>query len=324
MTLFSLQELKAIVPLVNNFVPPTPTYPWPLLEKRLGCSVWVKHENHTPTGAFKMRGGIVYMDNIEENAGACMGVVSATRGNHGQSIALAASQKKIPSVIVTPENNSLEKNAAMRALGAELIIEGADFDESRQVAKDIEKSRSLHMIPSFHTDLVKGVATYALEMFRDSPPLHAVYVPVGMGSGICAVITVRDLLGLETEIIGVVSTEAAAIALSFESDKIIGTKTAATYADGMACRDPNPEAMDIIRQGASRIVQVSDDEIAAATRIYFSDTHNVAEGAGAAPLAALIQERRLQQDKSIGVVLTGGNIDTNWFAEILSGITPEL
>lgn len=340
MSLFTLDELRSQLPLIHQTVNPTPCRQWPLLAKHCGVDVWVKHENHNPTGAFKVRGGLVYMNNIEQNAPACQGVVSATRGNHGQSIALAASRNELPAVIVVPEGNSVEKNAAMEAFGAELVIAGKDFDAARKVAAAIGQERNLHMIPSFHRDLVLGVASYALEMFETAGELDTVYVPIGMGSGICGVITVRDLLGLKTEVVGVVSSHATAVKQSFENGvggKIVTTETANTFADGMACRDPNPEAMEIIRHGASRIVSVSDDEVAQAQRLYFSETHNLAEGAGAASLAALLQESKGEglrtasessaspepgKARSVGLVLSGSNIDSDKFAAVLAGQTP--
>jgi threonine dehydratase len=320
--LFSMPELLSSAALVHQTVKPTPTYNWPLLSQRLGCKVWVKHENHTPTGAFKVRGGLVYLQHYLQENPHCLGVVSATRGNHGQSIALSAALHNRTATIVVPDGNSIEKNAAMQALGAELIIEGQDFDESRSVAAKLANTRDLHLIPSFHSNLVMGVASYALEMFQDAPELDAVYVPLGMGSGICAMITVRDLLGLKTDIIGVCSSAAQAYALSFESAERVTTSSANTFADGLACREPNLDALTLIRQGASRIVTVSDDEIAQAIRVYFSDTHNLSEGAGAAPLAALMQEQKRQQGRKVGVVLSGGNIDSTQFATVMSGATP--
>lgn len=322
MTLFRLDKLRVAHTLVNKTVPPTPSYCWPLLQQRLKTKVWVKHENHTPTGAFKARGGLVYMNNIERHAQGCAGVVSATRGNHGQSIALAAQRKNMRAVIVVPENNSLEKNAAMEAFGCELVIAGKDFDESRKIAADIGREQNLHMIPSFHEDLVLGVATYGLELFETVPDLDTVYVPIGMGSGICALITVRDLLGLKTEIVGVVSSHAPAYQKSFEQNQIVTTATANTFADGMACRDPNPEALEIIKAGAARVISVNDREIADAMRIYFSDTHNVTEGAGAASLAGLIQEETQQKNKNVAVIMTGGNIDTDKYQQVLAGLIP--
>jgi threonine dehydratase len=322
MTLFSLAELEAAVPLVRTIVPPTPQHAWPLLAKRSGVNVWVKHENHTPIGAFKVRGGIVYLDGLKKRAGKLNGVVTATRGNHGQSIALAAARAGLACAIFVPRGNSREKNAAMQALGAELIVTGADFDECRPHAARFGEERGYHYVPSFHADLVKGVATYALELFQALPDLDAVYVPIGMGSGICGLITVRDLLGLKTDIVGVVADQAPAVALSFEQGRPVATNSSATFADGMACRDPAAEPVDIICRGAARIVRVSEDEIAEAIRAYYEDTHNLAEGAGAAALAALMQERERMQGKRVGLVLSGGNIDREVFAEALAGRTP--
>jgi threonine dehydratase len=320
--LFSLDELDAVTPIVRALVPPTPAYAWPLLAERAGVSVVVKHENHTPTGSFKARGPLAYMDALQRAGQMPNGVVTATRGNHGQSVAIAAARYGIPAVIVMPEGNSTEKNAAMKAFGAELVTQGKDFDESRVVAAKLQEERGYHFLPSFHRELVKGVATYAHELFTSDAELDVVYVPIGMGSGICGLITVRDLLGLKTEIVGVVAANAPAFALSFAAGRPIPTNSAMTFADGMACRDPQPEAFEIVAKGAARVVQVSEEEIAEAVRIYYTSTHNLAEGAGAAPLAALLKERHRLFGKRTGVILSGGNIDRPLFAQILRGETP--
>ena len=322
MPLFSLEELETAVPLVRTTVPPTPQHVWPLLAKRTGAEVWVKHENHTPIGAFKVRGGIVYLDGLKRREPKINGVVTATRGNHGQSIALAAARAGVPCKVFVPIGNSREKNMAMQAFGGELIVVGADFDECRPHAAKFAEERGYHFVPSFHRDLVKGVATYALELFQGVPDLDVIYAPIGMGSGICGLIAVRDLLGLKTDIIGVVADRAPAVALSFQQGRPVPTNSAATFADGMACRDPVAEPIDIICSGAARIVRVTEDEIAEAIRAYYEDTHNLAEGAGAAPLAALMQERERMQGRRVGLILSGGNIDREVFAEVLAGRTP--
>ncbi|MGI9523239.1 MAG: threonine dehydratase [Hyphomicrobiaceae bacterium] len=319
---FSLPELKAAADLVHTIIPPTPQFAWPLLTKRLGCEVWVKHENHTPIGAFKVRGGLVYMAALQKHSPNVVAVTSATRGNHGQSIAFAAKRSGLRSRIYIPEGNSVEKNAAMAALGAELVVHGRDFDEAKDACAAAAASEALHFVPSFHPELVKGVATYALEFFDAAPTLDRVYAPIGMGSGICGLIRTRDLLGLKTEIIGVVSDGAPAVALSCKTNEIIRTATAKTFADGLACRDPHPLAIDLIRTGVARIIQVSDSEVAAAIRAYFADTHNLAEGAGAAALAAAQKEKQTLQGLQIGVILSGGNIDRDVFKQVLSGQTP--
>jgi threonine dehydratase len=312
---FTLQELEAAARLVHAAFPPTPQYAWPLLAERVGAEVWVKHENHTPTGAFKVRGGLVFMERLKRENPGVPGVVSATRGNHGQSLAYAGARHGIPVTILVPRGNSAEKNNAMRAQGARLIEHGADFDEAREEAARLAKAEGLVFAPSFAPDLVMGVATYALEFLRAAPPLAAIYVPIGLGSGICGCILARDLLGLSTEIIGVQSTEAPAYALSFAAGHVVTIPTANTRADGMATRIPDPGALEIIRKGAARIVTVTDDEVAAAMRAYWQDTHNLAEGAGAAPLAALMQERAAMRGKRVGVVLCGGNIDLALFRD---------
>ncbi|WP_424810494.1 threonine dehydratase [Roseococcus sp. YIM B11640] len=308
--MFTLSELEAAERLVRRHFPATPQFNWPLLSARAGCEVWVKHENHTPTGAFKVRGGLTYFDGLKSR-----GVISATRGNHGQSLAYAGARAGIPVTIVVPEGNSLEKNASMRALGAELVERGRDFDVARQYAMQLAAERGLDFAPSFAPPLVLGVATYALELFRGAPPLDALYVPIGLGSGICGCIMARDLLGLSTEIIGVQSQGAASYALSFAAGHVVETESAVTHADGMATRVPNPAALHMIIEGAARIVTLTDDEVRDAVRAYWTDTHNLAEGAGAAALAALMQEREAMRGKRVGVVLSGGNIDLPLFRD---------
>jgi threonine dehydratase len=310
---FSLAELDAAARIVYAAMPPTPQYAWPLLGERAGCEVWVKHENHTPTGAFKVRGGLVYFERHRPSGG----VISATRGNHGQSLAFAGRRAGIPVTIVVPHGNSTEKNAAMRAFGAELIEHGRDFDEARPEAERLAGERGLEMVPSFHRDLVLGVATCALELLRAVPSLHTIYVPIGMGSGICGLIRTRDLLALATRIVGVQSDRAPSYALSFAAGRVVTTESADTFADGMATRVPDPQALEIIRAGAERIVTVSEDEIADAMRAMFTCTHNVAEGAGAAPLAALLKERETMRGRKVGVILSGGNIDMGLFQRVL-------
>lgn len=322
---FTLPALEKAAARVHAVLPPTPQIAWPLLAQRSGCDVFVKHENHQPVGAFKVRGGLVYIDSLSQGSrpkGLIKGLVSATRGNHGQSLAFAGCRAGLAVTIVVPFGNSAEKNAAMRALGAELIEAGRDFDEAREMAAQIAEERGFVFVPSFHPELVRGVATYALELFRALPNLDTVYVPIGLGSGICGLIRTRDLLGLKTEIVGVVSREADCYAQSFEKGAVVTTETATTIADGMACRVPMPEALDIIKRGAARIVRVSDPEIAAALCAYHEDTHNLAEGAGAAPLAALLQEKDRQRGKRIGLILTGGNIDRSLYAKLIATPTP--
>lgn len=317
--MLSLRELEKAAAIVHGAMLPTPQYAWPLLAARTGCEVWVKHENHTLTGAFKVRGGLVYLERLKKRAPDTKGVISATRGNHGQSIALAARRTGIAATIVVPHGNSREKNAAMRAFGAELVEAGHDFDAAKDTAQGLAGKRGLTMVPSFHRDLVAGVASYALELMRAAPPLDTVYVPIGLGSGICGVITVRDALGLSTKIVGVVSTEAPAYALSFAAKKVVATNSANTMADGMAVRGPDAEALDIILKGADRIVQVSDAEVTAAMRAYYEDTHQLTEGAGAAPLAALLQEHEQMKGKKVGLILSGGNIDREVYLRALAG-----
>jgi len=321
--MFDLDDLEAAAALVHARVPPTPQYAWPLLAERAGCEVWVKHENHTPIGAFKLRGGITYLDDLARATPDCPGIITATRGNHGQSIPFAARAHGIPVTVFVPEGNAVEKNRAMRAWGAEIVVHGHDFEAARVESVVRAEAEGKHLVPSFHPLLVRGVATYALEFFRAAPPLDLVYVPIGLGSGICGVIRTRDLLGLKTEVVGVVPEGADAYALSFEAGRVVETNRVATFADGTACRVPVAEAMEIIRCGAARIVRVADDAIAEAIRAYFQDAHTVSEGAGAAPLAALMQERHALAGKRAGVILTGGNIDTALMAQVLAGETPQ-
>ncbi len=315
--MFDLAALEGATDVVRRALPPTPTYAWPLLAERAGCEVFVKHENHTPVGAFKVRGGLVYVDALAREAPGARGLVSATRGNHGQSLAFAGRRAGLEVVIVVPRGNSPEKNAAMRALGAEVVEAGRDFEAARPAAARLAEERGLELVPSFHPTLVLGVATYALELFRAAPDLDTIYVPVGMGSGLCAVLRTRDLLGLRTRVVGVVAERAASYALSFESGAVTTTETADTFADGMACRAPDPRAFEAIRRGAERFVRVSEGEIAAAMRAYHADTHSLAEGAGAAALAALLQERSRMQGKRVAVVLSGGNVDRDVYARVL-------
>ncbi|MCK1741445.1 threonine dehydratase [Bradyrhizobium sp. 139] len=311
--MFDLTELERAHAIVGQAMPATPAYTWPLLSQRLGTQVVVKHENHTPTGAFKVRGGLVYLDRLKRERPNVPGIISATRGNHGQSLAFAASRHGVPAVIYVPHGNSVEKNRAMKAFGAELVEHGEDFQAAREEAERRAQFARFHMVPSFHPDLVLGVATYALELFRTAPDLDVLYVPIGQGSGISGCIMARDLLGLKTEIIGVQSTEAPSYALSFAAGMIVTTETSNTLADGMATRIPDAEAFAVIRKGAARMVQVSDDEVAAAIRAYWTDTHNLAEGAGAAALAAALQEKTRLPGKRVGLVLSGGNIDFDLF-----------
>ncbi|MEA2861746.1 MAG: threonine dehydratase [Methylobacteriaceae bacterium] len=311
--MFSLRELEEAHRQVQAAFAPTPQYCWPLLCRRVGAEVWVKHENHTPIGAFKVRGGVVYVGRLSRENAAPNGLISATRGNHGQSLAYAGRRFGVPVTIVVPHGNSTEKNAAMRALGARLIEHGADFDEARLEAARLAEQEGLLFAPTFHPDLIVGVATWALELFRTAPDLDALYVPIGLGSSICAAIRTRDLLGLRTEIIGVQSAEAAVYARSLAEGRAVELDSADTNADGLAVRITDPDALAIISDGVSRIVTVTDDEVRDAIRIYWTDTHNLAEGAGAAALAALMKEREKMAGRRVGVLLSGGNIDLALF-----------
>jgi threonine dehydratase len=313
-----LADLRAGAEAVYRHIPPTPQYAWPLLSARAGCEVWVKHENHTPIGAFKLRGGLVYMDALNRERPDVTGVVAATRGNHGQSIAYAARRAGLKCVLAIPHGNSVEKNAAMEAWGAELVVEGHDFQAALEYARDRAVGEGLHFVESFHPRLVQGVASYSLELLEAVPDLDAVYVPIGLGSGICGMIAARDALGRTTEVIGVTSTEAPCYALSFAKGEPVATNSADTLADGMACRVPVAEAVAAIYAGATRVVTVSEEELKAAMRALYQDTHNLAEGAGAAATAALLQERDKMSGKKVGVILSGGNMDIDLYRAVLA------
>jgi threonine dehydratase len=311
--MFNLRQLERAHEIVGQAVSPTPAHAWPLLAQRLGTTIVVKHENHTPTSAFKVRGGLIYLDRLKRERPGTPGIISATRGNHGQSLAFAASRHGVPVTIYVPHGNSVEQNRAIRGFGAELVEHGEDFQAAREEAYRRAETKGLEIVPAFHPDLVLGVATYALELLRKAPDLDVLYVPIGQGSGICGCILARDLLGLKTEIVGVQSTEAPSYALSFGAGAVVTTETSNTRADGVATRIPDADAVAIICKGASRVVQVTDDEIASAIRAYWTDTHNLAEGAGAAALAAALQEKKKLQGKRVGLVLSGGNIDFDRF-----------
>lgn len=307
----SLSSLHAAQQIVRSVLAETPQLEWPLLAQRAGCRVFVKHENHLPTGAFKVRGGLVYMTELVRCEPDCAGVIAATRGNHGQSVAVAAGHVGLPCRIVVPEGNNPEKNRAMAAQGAELIVHGNDFQASFEFAQILAEEQGWHMVPSFDEALVRGVASYALELFTAFADLDVVYVPVGLGSGICGVIAARDVLGLRTDVVGVQAEGAPCYALSFEAGAPVSTDRADTFADGVATRVPVPAAVAMINAGAARIVTVSDDEILSAQAMMLTDTHNLAEPAGAAPLAALLKERERLSGKQVGLIVSGGNADAD-------------
>lgn len=314
-----LAALERAAEVVYEHMQPSPQIEWPLLSQYCGARVIVKHENHNPTGAFKVRGGLYYLSRLREREPTLEGLVTATRGNHGQSVAFAAGRFGMHAVVVVPFGNSEDKNNAMRALGAELIEHGADFDEAVPYAQALASEKGYHRIPSFHWDLVAGVASYALEFFRGAPPLDRVYVPIGLGSGICAVAAARNALGLETEVIGVVSAAADAYAQSHAAGVRKVTNTAATLADGLAVREPNEQALQYMLNEVDRVVRVTDEAVLSAMALYFQTTHNVAEGAGAAALAAVLQERDMNANATVGVVLTGQNVDSTLYASALTG-----
>ncbi len=317
--MLTLADIETAADFVHSVVTPTPTHHWPLLGLRTGAEVWVKHENHTPIGAFKVRGGLTYMDTLKREQPSIKGVITATRGNHGQSVAFAARRSGLAAVIVVPHGNGVEKNAAMRAFGAELIEHGHDFQAAYEYAMGLAADRGLHALRSFHPWLVRGVSTYGYELFQAVPDIDTVYVPIGLGSGICGVMASREALGLKTKIVGVVAENAATYALSVAAGKPVPTNSSDTIADGMAVRVPDDSALALIRTGAERIVTISEAEIRAAMRHYFTDTHNVTEGAGAAALAALLKERSAMAGKRVALILSGGNVDRTVYWDVLAG-----
>ncbi len=315
----SLADLETADRLVKAVMPPTPQYHWPLLDRVAGTTVWTKHENHTPIGAFKIRGGLVYMDRLKREHPEVEGVVTATRGNHGQSVAFAATRHGLGAVVVVPHGNSREKNDAMRALGAELIEFGDDFQESLEHAAGLARERGWHPVPAFDPALVAGVGTYSLEFLRAVPGLQTVYVPIGLGSGICGMLTAKQALGHGVEVVGVVSSAAPAYKRSLEGTELVSCPVTTEIADGVACRTPNATALGLMRGRVARVVEVSDAEVAQAMRDIFATTHNVVEGAGALGIAAAKQERDAIAGRTVGVVFTGANVDTEVFARILAG-----
>jgi threonine dehydratase len=314
----TLDEIRSAQQLVYSRMPPTPQYAWPLLSERLGAEVWVKHENHTPIGAFKARTAIVYAAELFRATPGVTGLVTATRGNHGQSVALAACRFGVPAHVVVPRGNSPEKNCAMRAQGANLIEFGDDYQASKEHAQALARERGWHYVPSYHRAIVKGVATYWMEFFSAVPNGDVVYVPIGQGSGICSCAAVRNGMNLKTKIVGVVAQGAPAYALSFAARRVIEAPVTTILADGMACRLPDRDSLAVILENVDHIVQVSEDEIRQAMRIYFTDTHNVAEGAGAAGLAAALKEKDFLKRKRVGLVISGGNVDHDVFARVLA------
>jgi threonine dehydratase len=314
----TLDDITSASRIVYSDMPATPQYRWPLLCEHLGTEIWVKHENHTPVGAFKIRGGLVYFADLARSGQVPKGVIAATRGNHGQSVAYAAQRYGIPATIVVPYGNSVEKNAAMRAFGVELIEHGDDFQAAREFTQSLAIEKSLHFVPSFHPLLIAGVATYSLELLQAVKDIDVVYVPIGLGSGICGMLAVRDALNLRTEVVGVVSAHASAYAKSFSAKRPIESPVTTKLSDGMACRVPEPAALDMILEGVDRIVQVTDDEVSVAMRMMFESTHNVCEGAGAAALAAATQEKSRISGRKVAVVASGGNVDQDVFADVLN------
>lgn len=321
--MFELTELEDTARYIYQYMEPTPQYNWALLSQKLGCEVWVKHENHTPTAAFKVRGGICLLREIMANDKQPKGIISATRGNHGQSLSFAAGKVGLPVTIVVPECNNSDQNLLIKSFGANLVSYGKDFEEARKHSINLQHKFGYQAIAPFERELVLGVATYALEIFSKLKDLDTIYVPIGMGSGICGLIKTRDLFRLNTKIVGVVSSGADAFAQSFKAGKIITTDSANTLADGVATRAPMAEAFEIIKQGASRVITVTDQEIAQAMYLLYQTTHNLSEGAGAVSLAGLVKEKSLMKNKKVGVILSGGNIDFISFSKHIQSILME-
>lgn len=313
----TLSEIEAAKALIRPHIHETPTYRWPLLEAGLGCKLWLKHENHTPVGAFKIRGGLVYMDELKRQQPAVRGVIAATTGNHGQSIAFAARLNGLRAVIVVPHGNNPEKNNAMRSLGAELVEHGREFQEALEYSRELAAREVLHAVPSFHPWLVRGVATYGVELFHTVADLDAVFVPIGLGSGFCGIAAARAALGLKTKIIGVVSEHAPAYALSFRQRQFVEQSSTTRVAEGVACKTPNREALEHVMRHAHEIVTVSDDEAVTAMREIIQATHNIAEGSGALAYAALKNQCEAWQGKRVACVLTGGNASMSILREAL-------
>lgn len=319
MTLPTLEQINEAQSILCHYMSPTPQYSWPLINQRVGTEVWIKHENHTSLGAFKLRGALVFVDWITKTQPSVRGVVAATRGNHGQGVGMAARLLGLKAVIVVPHGNSAEKNRAMLAQGVELMERGRDFQESLEFAGALAAERGFAMIDSFHERLVMGTATYALEFFNGAPQLDCVYVPIGLGSSICGVCAARNVLGIATRVVGVVAAQSPSYSLSFRQHKLVEAPANTWIADGLACRTPNEKAMEVIWENVERIIEVSDNEIAGAMRALYQDTHNLAEGAGAAALAGAIQEKSLHHGSRIGVILTGGNVDAALYQRVLTG-----
>ncbi len=314
----TLEEVRAAAEVVYRLMPPTPQYCWPLLCERLGTEVWLKHENHTPIGAFKARTAIIYTEKVLQREPGTRGLIAATRGNHGQSVALAARRNNLDCLIVVPHGNSQDKNAAMRAQGARLVVHGEDYQSALDHATKLAVELGFHLVPPYHRDILRGIATYWLELFSNVPDIDVVYVPIGMGSGICSAAAVRNALKLHTKIVGVVSEHAPTYALSFEQRLIVEAASRTALADGLACRKGDPEALQVMLENVDHIVRVSDAEVAEAMGALFKDTHNVVEGAGAASLAAAGKEAAQLKGKRVALIATGGNVDSDVFARVLA------
>jgi threonine dehydratase len=318
MNLPGREMIEQATQVVYEVMQPTAQYTWPLLNERAGAEIWIKHENHGPVGAFKIRGGLVYFRHLRQQ-NQVKGVITATRGNHGQAVAFAARREGIPAIVYVPRGNSLSKNRAMRSLGVTLVEHGNDFEEARQEARRRAEAEGLHYVPSFHERIVTGNSTYSYELFQGVEAIDVAYVPIGMGSGICGMCAAREALGLKTEIVGVVSADAAAYYHSFVERKAVSRPAATRLADGMAVPVPDPEALEILWQHVARIVTVTDEQVAAAMRAIFDDTNNIAEGAGAAGVAAILKDKDHLGGKRVATVMSGGNVDRELVARVLAG-----
>lgn len=305
--------------LVMQHLRRTPTWSYPALSRELGCELFIKHENHQPIGAFKVRGGISLMASLSDLERG-RGVVAATRGNHGLSLAYAARLFGTRAVIVVPHGNNPEKNEAMRALGAELVEYGRDFDEACQQAERLVASQGLRYIHSAEEPaMLAGVASLGIELFEDVPDLDYVFVPVGLGSGICGICLARGVLSPRTQVVGVQAERAPSIYLSWKQKRLVTTESADTFADGLATRVPAELTLEVIQRDVADFVAVGEGAIAWAIRDLLRYTHNLAEGAGAAPLAAIRERRDWVRGKRVAMIMSGGNIDTATLKRVLDG-----
>ena len=318
MDTMTLDDIRSAQHTVYRVLRPTPLLSHPLLDLETGLEIRVKHENHNPTGAFKVRGGVNLVSRL--SADERRGVVTASTGNHGQSIALACQAEGVPCTVAVPVGNNPEKNAAMRALGARVLEVGRDFDEAREHVERLAAERSLRYVHSANEPhLIAGVATYALEIFEEAPETEVLLVPIGGGSGACGCALVRRLLGRKAEIIGVQAAGADAFTRSWRTGTRVVGDTAATFAEGMATRVTFDLTFGILRELLDDIVTLTEEELADGVRLALRTTHNLPEGAGAASLAAAVKLQDRFRGRRVVCVMSGGNIDQRTLARILAG-----